>query len=521
MKDIKLDYSPQPKQTLLHNIESRQILYGGAAGGGKSHALRWDAIMLCLNNPGLQAYLFRRTLKELEDNHIKRFLDEMPPELGRYVISKGWFEFFNGSRLTFCHCENTEDWRKYQGSEIHWLGIDEASLFEPIQIIELRTRVRLGKYATTRKKNPHTQKLESCIKDTTLLPRVVFTSNPGGPSHNYLKKIFMDGHPPLKVFFDATMKDPEDPLDQGWTSIYIPARMSDNKYLDKGYGAAFSAMAPERAKALRDGDWDAVEGAALHTLTKHKHAVKSFKIPNYWNKFLAMDWGSAVPFAIGWFAIASETVCVQNNAFLPYTTQNPLKSIIIPQGSIIQYDEWYGGDQQKNNVGLRLDSATVAREIIKRQREKGYIVDYYVGDSAMNNNVDGASVAERMFDATDGELFLRFYAKDRKSSYDEILARLAGNPYLFENGVIEQHPFLFITENCVASWRTLPVLTLDTSDADKGPSEHQEDHAYDMLCYALVSRPIVISYEDRQAQQNRQKEREYWTVRRTKDPYAT
>ena len=520
MKELKLDYTPQPKQQLLHNIEARQILYGGAAGGGKSHALRWDAITFCLANPGLQAYLFRRTSKELEDNHIKRFLEEMPNELGTYAVSKGWFNFYNGSRLTFCHCENTEDWRKYQGSEIHWLGIDEASLFEPVQIIELRTRVRLGKYATQQKRGPDGH-LHPLLKDTTLIPRVVFTSNPGGPSHNFLKHIFMDGHPPLKVFFDETMKDINDPLDQGWTSIYIPARMSDNKYLDKGYGSAFSAMAPERARALRDGDWDAVEGAALHTLTKSKHAVKSFKIPNYWLKFVSIDWGTAKPFSIGWYAVASETVCVQNNAFLPFTTQNPFKAIIVPQGSLIRFDEWYGCEHNKEDIGLRLDSATVAREIIKRNRKKSYILDYYLGDSAMDNQYDGPSSAEKMFDATDGEICLRFYKKDRKASYDEILARLAGNPYLYENGKIETHPFLFITENCVHAWRTLPILVLDTADPDKGPSMNQEDHVYDELAYALASKPIILSFEDRQGQQNRLKEQAYREVRRSKDPYAT
>ena len=51
-KTIKLEYDPQPKQALLHKCRARQILFGGAVGGGKSHALRWDCIAFCGESPG-------------------------------------------------------------------------------------------------------------------------------------------------------------------------------------------------------------------------------------------------------------------------------------------------------------------------------------------------------------------------------------------------------------------------------------------------------------------------------------
>ena len=72
------DYDPQPKQAEMHGAKARQILFGGAVGGGKSTALRWDMIKFCLENPGLVCYLFRRTMPELEANHILWIKREIP-----------------------------------------------------------------------------------------------------------------------------------------------------------------------------------------------------------------------------------------------------------------------------------------------------------------------------------------------------------------------------------------------------------------------------------------------------------
>src|SRR3990172_8059988 len=129
MKPVRFEYVPQPRQMVLHGTLARQILFGGSVGGGKSMALRWDAIRFCLENSGCQAYLFRRTMGELEQSHIVRIKQELPEHLGlgRWNTTKSVYEFRNGSNLWMCYCEKEQDVTRYQGAEMHWLGIDEAT----------------------------------------------------------------------------------------------------------------------------------------------------------------------------------------------------------------------------------------------------------------------------------------------------------------------------------------------------------------------------------------------------------
>ena len=175
--NIELDYVPQTRQRLLHSTAARQILYGGAAGGGKSHCIRWDAIGVCLNNPGCDAFLFRRTTKNLEKNHINPLKRELPSELGSFNETRKVWNFPNGSILHFCYCENDADLENYYGAEFHWLGIDEAGQFSQFQLVFLRSRVRLGGFTP---------------KEPQVLPRIVLSANPGGKSHDFLKRCFID-----------------------------------------------------------------------------------------------------------------------------------------------------------------------------------------------------------------------------------------------------------------------------------------------------------------------------------------
>ena len=67
-------YKSQPKQLKFHSSTADEVSYGGAAGGGKSYAIIWDAVGNALTHKNLRIVILRRTYPELEKSIIFEFL---------------------------------------------------------------------------------------------------------------------------------------------------------------------------------------------------------------------------------------------------------------------------------------------------------------------------------------------------------------------------------------------------------------------------------------------------------------
>ena len=135
MSDLApLELPLHPKQGVAYLSKATEILYGGAAGGGKSYFMRAAAIIWCSLVPGLQVYLFRRIYDDLIKNHIegsRGFRVMLAPweQAGLCKIVESEIRFFNGSKIFLCHCEHEKHRFKYQGAEIHVLLMDELTAF--------------------------------------------------------------------------------------------------------------------------------------------------------------------------------------------------------------------------------------------------------------------------------------------------------------------------------------------------------------------------------------------------------
>ena len=440
---IALDYTPQERQKLLHSTFASEILYGGAAGGGKSHCIRWDGYDFCINNPGCVAVLVRQTLPQLEKNHIRRIRTEIPRQLGEFNETKKVFNFWNGSLMAFQHLEYDKDINNFQGDEIHWLGVDEAALLKPEHLSEIKTRLRLGGWRPT-------------AHGKGRLPRLVMGSNPGGPSHLWLKQNFIDPAPP-ETIFEKIVKVRDKELIK--TRIFIPATVRDNSYLDVEYEAQFDDLPEWKQQQLRDGDWNVVPGAFFDCWDVNKHVIESFEVPDYWPKYRSCDWGFATPFSIGEWTVSDGTPVLSKSG----------GEVTYPEDCLIRIWEWLGCEGHITNKGLRLDPGAIAFEILKARGK----VSAGPADPSMWRSDMGPSFAEK-FNAAG----LYFFKGDnkREPGWQEMYRRLHAG-------------MLLVTKNCEAFIATIPSLSSNPVNPDD-VLKQGVDHVGDDSRYMCMARPM-------------------------------
>jgi phage terminase large subunit len=301
---------PTPKQRLFHEARTRYVAYGGAKGGGKSHGVRQKATYLCFAHKGIDILIIRRTLNELEKNHVRPLLAayaKLPPRLRpRYNEQKKVFTFPWGSKITLGYCDNENDVWQYQGQEYPVVFIDEATRLTEFQF----------------------RRINECVRGPGEFPkRTYLTCNPGGPGHFWVKRLFIDRQ-------YHTNEDPED-------FTFIQARVYDNAPLfaaDPLYKKALKSYMEEHdlkeaneaavhyarensdyvrtlkmgsedeQRAYLDGDWNVFSGLYFGEFDTRLHVCGDFDIPAHWVRSVSFDYGLDMLAAL-WFAADERGRC--------------------------------------------------------------------------------------------------------------------------------------------------------------------------------------------------------------------
>lgn len=437
---VHLSYVPTAQQRAFHLSREDEVLYGGAAGGGKSLAVVMDAFLRCARHPRTVAYLFRRTYRELEDTLIAQALEHIPRALYTYSGAAHEMRLVNGSCLRFRHCQNDSDRFQYQGAEIHWLYIDELTHFTQTVYDFLRSRLRAPAVLG-------------------IHPLVRATSNPGGVGHAWVKARFIDCVPPGQVYIEHIEAEG---ISGQRTVRYIPARVQDNPHISRDYLLELASKPAALRDALLYGRWDAFEGQVLtewrdnpagYATGDFTHVVSPFVIPAGWRRFRSFDFGYSRPFSVGWWAVD-------------------------PHGKLYRYREWYGCTGTPN-VGLRLTPVQIAQGIARAEavHEQGLHVTG-IADPSIWDGSRGESIAQQM--QKEG-VYFQPAENARLPGLMQVHKRLAFD----ENGQCGVQVF----SHCRDSIRTLPALCYDARNCEDVDTA-AEDHIYDEWRYLLMAHPL-------------------------------
>lgn len=441
-------WAPQPgPQHALIKCPAREILFGGARGGGKTDGIVGRiGLRQKIMGANYNGVIFRQEMPQADDL-IERSQAVYGPLGARFNKVQSQWSFPDGGRLRFRPLESIDDAAKYQGQNLTDAVIEEA-----------------GNYPTP---DP-IDRLWGALRGANV--QMLLTANPGGAGASWIRPRFHIDECPqgMRIFRDKLPNGAEH------TRCYIPSRVTQNRALlskDPDYvNRLYLVGSKELVRAWLDGDWNAIEGAFFDCWGP-QHVVSPFEVPAEWHCFRSFDWGSASPFSCGFWAVASDDLHRPEG--------------VIPRGALVRFNEWYGA--RGPNKGLKLTIEQVAAGILERSKGKRYVG--CVADPAIFAEDGGPSRAEVLrrngvaFKSADNK---RVGRNGMMGGWDEMRQRLVGHG---------GRPMIYTFSTCKDSIRTIPSLPHDTTRPEDVNTD-AEDHAADEWRYACMSRPWIAPRPD-------------------------
>ena len=450
---------PSTKQKLFLKAKSKHIAFGGARGGGKSWGVRTKAKLLASNygiehkgsngREGIKIGIVRLTYQELYNNHIN-FLRAELNGIANYNNTEKIFKFPNGATIKLLYCSCERDLLAFQGSEFDVLFLEEATNFQEMWI----------------------KKMVACVRGANGFPkRIYYTMNPGGVSHAYLKRLFID-----RVYEEG--ENPDD-------YEFIQSLVTDNKILMKtqpDYIRQLEALPPKLREAWLHGRWDIFEGqffedfrttpdpqmcheagiSVEEAYQQHRftHVIPPFDLNSGqcrgWNIMRSYDFGYNKPFSLGYWAVDYD-------------------------GTLYRIMEWYGCTSTPDE-GVKWTPDEQFRKIAEFERQhewlKGRNIVDSVADPAIWDSSRGESIADT---AAKYGIYFSKGDNERVAGWMQVHYRMQFD----ENGYAR----MYIFDTCKAFIRTMPLMMYSETHPEDLDTK-LEDHIMDETRYMCMSRPV-------------------------------
>jgi hypothetical protein len=436
-KEKQLHYRnvPLPKQVEFRERPEKYVLFGGAAGPGKSHEARWATYEFCQKVKNFRALILRETFGELERTHMDKM--EVEQDVIGAVFTKSAHRMTfpaTGAVIELGHMEDAAAVRKYLSAEYDLIVPDEAALYDPDALLSLSTRARTS--------NPEARALG--------FPKFWVVTNPGGPASQMLLDFFIDHTPDYDE--RPALKGKYNPAQ--WH--FVPALLDDNPYIDPDYENQLAVEKPHRYQQLRYGNFRVFAGQFFPAWREDRH-VQTIEVPKGCHWFRSMDWGYNAPGCVLWWAVLGDGRL------------------------LIRSEVKFQGD----------DVSEVAKKIQKRDAELGLQtrkVMTYADPAiwaktgvAVKGKFQGESIGE-----TFGALGVPMIGADneRKNGWTRCHQILRDAP--------DGQPWLLVHPDCRYLVRSIPSAKSDKNDPDDVDTK-SDDHALDAWRYGAMSRPAPRS----------------------------
>ena len=437
--------APNDKQKLFLADHHKHVAFGGARGGGKSWSVRDKAKRLSLRYPGIKILIVRRTYKELINNHINQLRADLKG-IARYNKTEKVFTFPNGSTINFGYCATDGDLDQYQGAEYDVIFLDEATQLQEMWI----------------------KKITACIRGVNNFPkRIYYTCNPGGVSHGYIKRLFIDRkYEPGEV--------PED-------YSFIQSLVTDNKALMESqpdYVRQLEALPPKLREAWLHGRWDIYEGQFFEDFREEPdldlcaaagisqedalkqrrftHVLEPFDPPRGWNIVRSYDYGYNKPFSLAYWAVDYD-------------------------GVLYRILELYGCTGTPNE-GVKWTPDEQFRRAAELERTHPWLQGRKIMDGVADPSIWDASRGESIAEtAVRHGIYFDRGDNNRIPGWMQVHYRLQ-----FDD---RGYPRMYFFRNCKAAIRTIQLMMYSETKPEDLDTD-LEDHAADEIRYMCMSRPV-------------------------------